>query len=312
MNLLTVQDLTTVFHTQEGEIRACDHISLKIDRQKSLGIIGETGCGKSVLGMSILQLLPRNVSINGEIIYRDQDLLTLSADHLQKLRGKEIALLPQSPSTSLNPVTQIGRQIAEGVQYHRGIKQGAARQQALEMLHYLHLPFPEKIYQQYPHQLSGGMKQRILAAISIAGQPSLLIADEPTKGLDAILRAQVVELIQQLIEETGASLLLITHDLKVAACLCDDIAVMYAGQIVEQGPARQILEQPQHCYTQGLLASLPEKGLHPIPGSSPSLLNREIGCRFYQRCPEKKEACCRNQVPLRNVNGTYVRCLNIA
>lgn len=309
MSLLSIRDLTTVFHSKEGDIRACNHIDLDIDCGKSVGIIGETGCGKSVLGMSIMQLLPQNASINGRISYRDQNLLTLTANQLEKIRGTEIALLPQSPSTSLNPVMKTGMQIIEGLQIHKKLKRRTAYQQALEILRILHLPAPEKRFQEYPHQMSGGMKQRVLAAISITGQPSLLIADEPTKGLDAILRAQVVELLQQLIHETGASLLLITHDLQVAARLCDDIAVMYAGEIIEQGPAKKILSQPEHHYTKGLLASLPAMGLHPIPGSSPSLLNQSTGCKFYPRCSSRQEACRINPVPLHISNGCYVRCL---
>ncbi|MDD3268525.1 MAG: ABC transporter ATP-binding protein [Syntrophomonadaceae bacterium] len=309
MSLLSIRNLTTVFHAKEGEIRACNNIDLDIAVGKSVGIIGETGCGKSVLGMSILRLLPRNVTTSGEIWYKNQNLLTLTANQLEKIRGTEIALLPQSPSTSLNPVIKTGLQITEGLQIHRKMKPSTARRQALEMLRILHLPVPEKKYQEYPHQMSGGMKQRILAAISITGQPSLLIADEPTKGLDAVLRAQVVELLQQLIRETGASLLLITHDLKVAARLCDEIGVMYAGEVIERGPAQKVLTEPEHHYTKGLLASLPDMGLCPIPGSSPSLLNQTTGCKFYPRCSARQEACRINPVPLQMCNGCYVRCL---
>lgn len=309
MSSLSIRNLTTVFHSQEGKIRACDNISLDIPAGKTVGIIGETGCGKSVLGMSILQLLPQNATIDGEIRYQNQDLLHLPENQLREIRGKEIALLPQSPSTSLNPTMKIGRQISEGLEVNRAMKKDAAHQTVLNMMRFLHLSAPEKKFHEYPHQLSGGMKQRILAAISITGQPSLLIADEPTKGLDAVLRAQVVEVLQQLTQETGASLLLITHDLRVASRLCDEIAVMYAGEIVEQGPARQVLSQPRHYYTQGLLASLPELGLHPIPGCSPSLQMKEHGCNFYSRCPKRHKVCEQKRIPLQMTNGYGVRCL---
>jgi peptide/nickel transport system ATP-binding protein len=306
--LLSIRNLTTVFHAEEGEIKACDQVSMDIPAGKTIGLIGETGCGKSVLGMSILRLLPRNAVIRGEIYYKDQDVLKMNGDQLQRLRGNEIALLPQSPSTSLNPVLKIGFQIAEGLHLHRKTKWEQAWEKAVEMLDFLKLPEPEKRVQEYPHQLSGGMKQRALAAASITGNPSLLIADEPTKGLDAVLRAQVVGVLRQLARETGAAMLLITHDLKVAASLCDQIAVMYAGEILEQGAAEQVLKDPVHPYTKGLLASLPEHGLHPIPGYSPSLLDVPAGCKFHQRCSLARDLCAEKCPPLQIINGVQVRC----
>lgn len=311
MALLSIRNLNTVFHSEEGKIRACNDVNLDIPAGKTVGLIGETGSGKSVLGLSILRLLPRNASIRGEIRYKGQDILEMPGDQLRRLRGNEIALLPQSPSTSLNPVLKIGFQIAEGLHLHREMRWKQAREKVLEMLRLLNLPDPEKRTQEYPHQLSGGMKQRILAAISITGQPSLLIADEPTKGLDAVLRAQVVGVLRQLTRETSAAMLLITHDLKVAAGLCDEVAVMYAGEIVEHGPVEQVLTDPVHPYTQGLLASLPEHGLHPIPGYSPSLLDLPAGCKFYQRCPLARDICTRKRPPLQTSNGRHVRCLFI-
>lgn len=311
MALLSIRNLTTVFHTEEGKVKACDHINLEIPAGKTVGLIGETGCGKSVLGMSILGLLPRNAALKGEIYYKGRDLLALNSDQLQRLRGNEIALLPQSPATSLNPVLKIGFQIAEGLNLHRKTKWEQAWDKAVEMLRFLKLPAPEKRVQEYPHQLSGGMKQRVLAAISTTGRPSLLIADEPTKGLDAIMRAQVVGVLRELARETGAAILLITHDLKVAKSLCDQIAVMYAGEILECGPAEQVLEEPQHPYTKGLLASLPENGLHPIPGYSPSLLDLPAGCRFHQRCALARGLCAKKHPPLKATGDSYVRCLFI-
>lgn len=312
MTLLSIRNLNTVFHSQEGEIKACNNISLDIDQGKTVGLIGETGCGKSVLGMSILRLLPCNSTVTGQIIYKNQEILNLSIKQLRKIRGKEIGLLPQSPSTSLNPVLKIGEQIIEGFRLHRGMKKDAAKNKGIEILEFLGLSESEKKINVYPHQLSGGMKQRVLAALSITGQPSLLIADEPTKGLDAVIRAQVIMLLRQLTKEIGASLLLITHDLKVAESLCDDIAVMYSGEIVEKGTAEQVLKKPLHPYTQGLLASLPEKGLNPIPGYSPSLLKQLPGCRFYSRCHLRKRDCNHQFIPITESNGYYVRCLNFA
>jgi len=311
LTLLSIRNLTIVFHSAEGEIKACDQVGLDLPAGKTMGLIGETGCGKSVLGMSILRLLPRNAAINGEIYYKDRDILTMRDDGLQRLRGSEIALLPQSPSTSLNPVLKIGFQIAEGLHLHRRINWEQARQKAVEMLNFFKFFEPEKRAQEYPHQLSGGMKQRALAAVSITGRPSLLIADEPTKGLDAVLRAQVVGVLRQLSRETGAGMLLITHDLKVAAGLCDQIAVMYAGEILEQGPAEQVLENPIHPYTKGLLASLPEHGLRPIPGHGPSLLDLPAGCKFHQRCSLRRDLCAEKRPPFQEINKTYVRCMFI-
>ncbi len=311
MALLSIRNLNTVFSSENGEIKACNQIDLDINQGKTMGLIGETGCGKSVLGMSILNLLPYNAKITGQIFYKDQDVLTLSNKGLREIRGREIGLLPQSPATSLNPVLKIGEQISEGLRFHRKMKKKEAVEKSIEMLKILGVQNPKKGSNKFPHQLSGGMKQRVLAAISITGEPSLLIADEPTKGLDAIVKAQVVEVLCTLKRETGASLLLITHDLKVAACLCDEIAVMYSGEIVEKAKTDQILNGSVHPYTQGLLKSLPERGLNPIPGQSPSLRQKQMGCRFYDRCFLKKEQCRKQIIPLRKINGSLVRCINV-
>ena len=312
MALLSISNMTTVFNCREGQVRACNGISLAIEQGRTLGLIGETGCGKSVLGMSIVRLLPSNAVCSGKIIYKNLDLLSLSPSEMRKIRGCEIGLLPQSPSTSLNPVLKIGEQLADGLRLHRRMAKEKVKDIALEMLKSLGLKEPAKRYAEYPHQLSGGMRQRVLAALSITGQPSLLIADEPTKGLDAVARVQVVDLLRQLTRETNAALLLITHDIKVAASLCDEIAVMYSGEIVEKGSAEQVVNYPFHPYTQGLLAAQPEKGLYPIPGCSPSLLEDAPGCKFYSRCANKQDKCNCQPVLNREVNGTYVRCLNIA
>lgn len=306
---MSIKNLNTVFKTRNGEVKACKNIDLNIEMGQTVGIIGETGCGKSVLGMSILKLLPYNARVTGEILYKEQDLLTLSDQAMREIRGSGIGLLPQSPSTSLNPVMKIGEQIEEGLILHRKMEKPAAKQKAVKMLDFLGIKKAKTISEQFPHQLSGGMKQRALAAISITGEPSLLIADEPTKGLDAIVKNQVVELLSKLKTETGASLLLITHDLKVAQCLCDKMVVMYSGEIIEMAETQKILVKPSHPYTKGLLESLPERGMTPIPGQSPSLSQEISGCRFYDRCEIRQPVCQNQMVPLREINGSRVRCL---
>jgi len=286
---------------------------LDIEDCKIVGLIGETGCGKSVLGLSVLRLLPRNTEVKGKVFYKGRDILKLTGEEMRRLRGKEMALIPQNPSTSLNPVLKIGTQIAESLQLHRQLSREKAWQAAIDMLQSLNLPKPKKRVEEYPHQLSGGMKQRVLAAIGIAGEPSLLIADEPTKGLDALIRVQVVDVLRQLVLQTGAAMLLITHDLKVAAGLCDELAVMYAGEIIEHGPAGQLLSSPQHPYTRGLIASLPGNGLRPVKGFSPSLINLPVGCKFHPRCPFAIKACTEERPRLVEIEaGRKVRCLLVA
>lgn len=308
--LLSIRSLTTVFQCRRVQIEACNNVDLDIDPGQTLGLIGETGCGKSVLGMSILRLLPANGISSGKIIYKNRDLLGLSPEEMCTIRGAEISLLPQNPSTSLNPVLSVGEQLMEGIRLHRGMRKNKAKGAALSMLRSLGLQGGNNRWDEYPHQLSGGMKQRVLAALSITGEPSLLIADEPTKGLDGVGRNRVVALLRRLAGETKTALLLITHDLKVAANLCDQIAVMYAGEIVENGPAGKVLVSPLHPYTQGLLASLPENGLHPIPDYSPGILGNIQGCRFYPRCQYRRDLCGRQPIVNKKINGTIVRCLN--
>jgi len=308
--LLSIRNLETSFHTGDGVVKAACGIDLDIEDGRIVGLIGETGCGKSVLGLSVLRLLPRNAEVKGKVFYQGHDILKLTDEEMRRLRGKEIALIPQNPSTSLNPVLKIGTQIGEALQLHRQLSREKAWQAAVDMLRSLDLPSSEKRAEEYPHQLSGGMKQRVLAAIGIAGEPSLLIADEPTKGLDALIRVQVVEVLRQLAQQTGAALLLITHDLKVAAGLCDELAVMYAGEIIEHGPAEQLLSSPEHPYARGLLASLPGNGLKPIEGFSPSLINLPAGCQFHPRCPYAIKACIEKRPRLLEIEeGHRVRCL---
>lgn len=287
--LLSIEQLTVTFHTPKGKVKAVDGASLTLHQGQIVGLIGETGSGKSVLGLSIPGLLPGTAEVSGAIRFKGQDLLILQKDSLRKLRGTEIAFVPQNPATSLNPVMRIGRQITEAIKAPFSRKQKRAI--AARLLEELNMPKPSDTLQQYPFQLSGGMKQRVLAAIGAAGQPSLLIADEPTKGLDALVRDQVVGLFRRVATHTGAAILVITHDLYVARSLCDAIGVMYAGEIVESGPTEQLFTQPKHPYTSGLIRSMPGKGMIPIPGVSPSLMEDHPGCKFQSRCSQRLGEC---------------------
>lgn len=310
--LLNIRHFHASYPTRQGELKACNDINLEIGKGKTLGLIGETGCGKSTLALSILRLLPSYSRISGEIAFQGQNLLDLEREEMRKLRGRQIALIPQSSGTCLNPVLQIGRQLKETLHLHRKLSSSRAQQKAVTMLENLNLPNAEKHLKHYPHQLSGGMKQRVLAALGLAGSPSLLIADEPTKGLDAVARYQVAEILRQLSHETGAGTLIITHDLKLAYYLCDWIAVMYAGEILEQGPVHEVLECPLHPYTAALMNSLPGRRLTPIPGSSPDLLNPSAGCCFCSRCSRAEADCFLKRPIMQEYSGRQVRCNYIA
>ena len=308
MTLLHVESLTTHFLTEDGVVKAVDRLDLEIREGETLGLIGETGCGKTVLGLSIMRLLPRNVRMEGEILYRGDDLLRLSEEEMRRMRGKEIALIPQNPSASLNPVLKVGGQISEAIELHQGLKRAEAWQKAAQLLKSFGLNSSARGITRYPHQLSRGMKQRVLVAMGIACNPSLVIADEPTKGLDAIVRAHVVESLRRLCSEKRA-LLLITHDLEVAFTLCDRIAVMYAGEIIELAATSSILSEPRHPYTRGLLNSLPSRELKPIPGFSPSLIDLPAGCKFHPRCDHCLEVCNRDHPEMiLTENAHYARC----
>ncbi len=279
-SLLKIRGLDVDFPTEEGIVRANNKIDLELKENEVLGLIGETGCGKTVLGMALMRLLPGNAGVNGRIIYDGINLLELPEDEMRQIRGKEIAMVRQNPSTSLNPVLTVGEQIAEIYRYHNGIRKENARGETRNMLELVGID-PKRI-NEYPHQLSGGMKQRIMIAIGLALNPKILIADEPTKGLDGNTKKQIVDLMKKLMKDK--SILLITHDLDVAEKLCDRIAVMYAGEIVEIAHKEKIFNEPKHPYTTGLLGSLPSRGLKPIEGLSPSLVSPPNGCRFHPRC----------------------------
>ncbi|WP_282942584.1 ABC transporter ATP-binding protein [Paenibacillus sp. RC67] len=303
--LLQIQNVQASFHTKEGIVHAVNGVSLDLHQGKIFGLIGETGSGKSVLGLTIPGLLPDTAQVTGSIMFKGVDLLQLDQKSLRKWRGSEIALIPQNPATSLNPVLTIGYQLKEAIARHRTDKRRKQlKEQAVELLTNLNMPEPEQKLRSYPFQLSGGMKQRVLAAIGMCGNPSLVIADEPTKGLDAMVRYQAVEMMRSVARHTGAGMLVITHDLHVAESLCDTIGVMYAGQIVEQGSTTELFQKPKHPYTQGLLGSIPGRGMVPIPGAASSLSEQSTGCSFYSRCKHRQIECSLTKPELYSLTGT--------
>ncbi len=304
--LLEVKDLAVRFATEDGVVRAVDGVSFELDRGKVLGIVGESGSGKSVTAMTILGLTRGvNARFEGEVNYKGDDLLTLSEAQLRRFRGNEIAMIFQDPMTSLNPVYKVGAQITEAIRTHEDVSQRTARNRAVQLLRQVGIPHPEERVDDYPHQFSGGMRQRAMIAMALANNPDILIADEPTTALDVTIQAQIIELIDKLKDDFNSSVILITHDLGVVADIADDIAVMYAGRIVEYGTKRQVFYDPQHPYTWGLLGSIPRldrpkpERLHSISGAPPSLINLPRGCKFRPRCPHAFEKCTEHP-PLEN------------
>lgn len=305
--LLDIINLKAHFPTQDGMVKAVDCVDLSLGERERLGLIGETGCGKTVLGMSIIRLLQPTTMIEGQILFKGKDLLKLSEEEMRRNRGKEIAMILQNPTTSLNPVLKIGDQVAEAIQLHQGLNKKEAKEKAVEMLESVRIPEASKRANQYPHELSGGMKERAMIAMGIACNPTLILADEPTKGLDTETKAQIVELLKKMTERK--SMLIITHDLGVAGQICDRIAVMYAGELLEEASSEAILNRPAHPYTQGFINSLPVKGLLPIRGSSPSLIDPPQGCKFHPRCDSAVEICRTKHPEMVNLgNGHSVRC----
>jgi oligopeptide/dipeptide ABC transporter ATP-binding protein len=296
--LIQVRNLQTSFFTPEGEVKAVDGVSFEIEEGKTLGLVGESGCGKSVTALSLMRLVPSpGRAVGGEILYRGKDLLKLNDEAMRKIRGNEISMIFQEPMTSLNPVFTIGDQIGEAIRLHQGLGKQEARAKTIEMLRLVKMADPESRIDDYPHQLSGGMRQRVMIAMALSCNPSLLIADEPTTALDVTIEAQILELMRELREKLGMSLLLITHDLGVVAEQADQVAIMYAGKIVEHAKAKAIFERPLHPYTLGLLNSLPgmgatkKKRLEAIPGTVPSPLELPGGCRFRDRCSKAAGVC---------------------
>jgi peptide/nickel transport system ATP-binding protein len=314
--LLEVRALKTFFQVEGGEFPAVDGISFSIDPGRTLGIVGESGCGKSVTALSIMGLVPQPPGriAGGEILFDGVDLLKLSPAAMRELRGDRISMIFQEPMTSLNPVLTVGEQIVEGILRHRPMKRDAAKNLAVEMLRRVHIPSPEQRFGDYPHRLSGGMRQRVMVAMALACKPKLLIADEPTTALDVTIQAQILDLMRTLREETGTAIILITHDLGVVAELADDVVVMYAGRIVERASVAALFAEPQHPYTVGLLGSIPrldieQERLAAIEGQVPNPLAPVIGCRFHPRCPFAIERCLREEPPLLDLgNGHESAC----
>ena len=316
--LLDVRDLRTDFHTDDGVFRAVDGVSFSIGRGRSLGLVGESGCGKSVTALSIMGLVPQPPGriVSGEIRFEGTDLLRESAAAMRDLRGNQMAMIFQEPMTSLNPAFTIGDQIVEGLLRHRPLGREAARGQALEMLRRVRIPSPEARYDDYPHRLSGGMRQRVMIAMALVCSPRLLIADEPTTALDVTIQAQILDLMRTLREETGTAIVLITHDLGVVAEFADDVLVMYAGRVVEQASVEALFAEPQHPYTIGLLGSIPrldlaQERLSTIEGQVPMRLANIRGCAFAPRCPFADARCGELPPPLTDVgNGHLAACWN--
>jgi oligopeptide/dipeptide ABC transporter ATP-binding protein len=295
--ILDVCDLRTSFHTVAGEGRAVDGVSFHMNRGETLGLVGESGCGKSVTALSILRLVsPPGVNAGGEIRLSGRDLLTLSEKQMRRVRGYEVAMVFQEPMSSLNPVMSCGRQIEEAVRLHQGGSRGQAKARAVEMMHLVGIPDPEQRVDEFPHQLSGGMRQRVMIAIALSCTPDVLIADEPTTALDVTIQAQILDLLADLQRQFNMAILLITHDLGVVAEVADRVAVMYAGQIVETAPTRELFATPRHPYTRGLLRSIPhldgnQERLQVIPGRVPEATDFPQGCRFHPRCGLAEVAC---------------------
>jgi peptide/nickel transport system ATP-binding protein len=315
--LLRIEDLRTVFRSSSGDIAAVDGISLEVPRGRTLGIVGESGCGKSMLSLSIMGLVPRPGRIaQGRVMLENRDLAALSPAGMRGVRGAEIAMIFQEPMTSLNPVHSVGDQLTEAMRAHDAKATNAElRARAVEALRRVRIPSPERRLDEYPHQLSGGMRQRVMIAMALACSPRLLIADEPTTALDVTVQAQILDLLRDLQAETGMSVILITHDLGVVAEMADEVAVMYAGRVVERGTARDIFEDPQHPYTIGLLGSIPRieedrERLLSIDGSVPPPFAFPKGCRFNPRCPFAIRACTEIDPPLRELSpGHAAACI---
>jgi peptide/nickel transport system ATP-binding protein len=295
--LLEVKDLSTSFNTEDGVVKAVQGVSFTVEKGQTLGIVGESGCGKSVTCLTIMGLNPKRTTMSsGEALWKGEDLLSTKPSRLRDIRGNEISMIFQDPMTSLNPVHTIGRQLVEAVLLHRDVTKRVARARALELLKAVGIPRAETRIDDYPHQFSGGMRQRVMIAMALINDPDLLIADEPTTALDVTTQAQILALMKRLQEDFGSAIIMITHDLGVVAEIADDVVVMYAANVVEQAEVHDLFQRPQHPYTWGLMGSLPRleadvERLTQIPGQPPSLLRPPNGCRFHPRCPYVMEVC---------------------
>ncbi len=315
--LLEVRSLTTRFFTEDGVVRAVEDVSFEIFPGEILSLVGESGCGKSVTGLSLLRLIPipPGKIVSGELLFDGRDLMELEEKEMERVRGNDISMIFQEPMTSLNPVFTIGNQIMEAIQLHQNLDKKEARKKAIEMLGRVRIPSPEVRIDSYPHQLSGGMRQRAMIAMALSCQPKLLIADEPTTALDVTIQAQVLRLLKEIQGEMGMAVMLITHDLGVVSEIADRVAVMYAGRIVETGPIEAIFGEMRHPYTKGLWESIPQlkekrRRLNAITGQVPDPMNLPAGCKFHPRCYLMIDDCKREEPPLYPVNGKHFsRCI---
>jgi peptide/nickel transport system ATP-binding protein/oligopeptide transport system ATP-binding protein len=318
--ILDIRNLKTFFYTYDGVAKAVDGISYRLSVGEPLGIVGESGCGKSVSALSILRLIPDPPGriVEGQIFFKGTNLLELPYERMREIRGNHISMIFQEPMTSLNPVFTVGNQIAEAFHLHQGLKRHEAIEKSIDMLRLVNIPSPEKCVGQYPHELSGGMRQRVMIAMALACNPEILIADEPTTALDVTIQAQIIDLMLQLKEELGMAIILITHDLGIIAETVKRVIVMYAGKIVEEAPTRTIFKTPLHPYSQGLLQSMPRLGdkvklgrvrLEEIPGIVPSLYDLPPGCRFSTRCSHAMEICRKEEPDLEEIDERhFCRC----
>jgi len=321
--LLEIRGLKTHFKTDDGMVRAVDGVDLTIGRGETLGVVGESGCGKTVTAMTVLKLIamPPGKIVEGRILWKGRDLVPLGSDEMRRIRSREIAIVFQEPMTSLNPVYTVGEQIAEVVRLHQGLNRREAMDRAVEMLRLVHVPAPERRVRDYPHQLSGGMRQRVMIAMALACNPKLLIADEPTTALDVTIQAQILDLMRELKQQIGAAILLITHDLGVVAEMAQRVVVMYAGHIAEQATVGALFGRPLHPYTRGLLHSVPRLGAsldrsHPprlaeIPGTVPALHETIVGCAFAARCTFATDIChCQTPAFEEKEPGHFAACFH--
>ena len=318
-NILSVQNLHTSFHTDKGEVKAVNGVTFNLEKGKILGIVGESGSGKSVTAYSIMRILEKNGRITeGKILYKGQDIAEFSEKQMREFRGKCCSIIFQDPMTSLNPVFTVGNQLREAIELHTDRKGKEAEARAIEMLTLVGVNEPEKRVKQYPYELSGGMRQRVMIAMALACEPDILIADEPTTALDVTIQAQILELMQSLQKKLGMAIIMVTHDLGVIADMCDEIIVMYGGRVCERGTAEDIFYRPHHEYTKGLLRSIPNvdrigEKLIPIPGTPITLLNMPKGCAFCPRCEEAMKICIEEQPPeMQMPDGHFASCwLNV-
>jgi oligopeptide/dipeptide ABC transporter ATP-binding protein len=318
--ILEIKDLRTYFFTYEGVAKAVDGVSYQLEKGEPLGVVGESGCGKSVTALSILRLIPMPPGkvVGGEILFKGRNLLELTEDEMRKIRGNRISMIFQEPMTSLNPVFTVGNQIQETFKLHQGLSKKEALEKSIEMLKFVNLPSPERAVERYPHELSGGMRQRVMIAMALACNPEILIADEPTTALDVTIQAQILDLMNKLKEELGMAIILITHNLGVIAETVKRVIVMYAGKIVEEAKTKTLFENPQHPYTVGLLKSIPILGdkirrgkvrLNEIAGVVPSLYDLPPGCKFSTRCPSMMDICQEKEPGLKEIEtGHFSSC----